>query len=96
MQKDQLLELRSTIVATVQRIALEGGGSVTDRVQVLMGIVRSGDATQEIFAKIYELANSIEDEDEKLDIMLTLLYEVDIQLGDDESEEKSAPKSQLL
>ena len=89
MQKDQLLELRSKIVQSTQKLALEGDGSATDRLQILMGIVRDGAATTEILARAYELIQLIETDDDKLTALLDLLYEVDAQLSALDNEQPS-------
>ena len=86
MQKQQLLELRSKIVQSAQEIALRGEGSPADRLQILLGIVRDGNANIEVLTKAYELTQSIESDDEKLTALLDVLYEVDAKLVTEEGE----------
>ena len=85
MQNDQLLELRNKIVQSAQQVALHGEGSEAERLQLLLGIIRGGDATIEVLTKAYELSQSIEGDEDKLSTLLYLLYEVDIKLGESES-----------
>lgn len=82
MQKDQLLELRNKIVQSTREIALKGEGSPAERLQVLMSIIRDGDADVEVLSGAFELAESMQGDEDKLTAMLDLLYEVDVKLGD--------------
>jgi len=91
MQKEQLLELRNKIVQSTQDIALRGEGSATERLQVLLNIVRSGGASLEVLSKAYELAQSLEGDDDKLSALLDVLYEVDAKLG--EADEQPAEET---
>ena len=91
MQPDQLLELRSKIVQSTRDIALHGGGSEADRLQILMTMVRSGDADYEVYNRTFELSSSIQDDDQKLTAMLDLLYEVDLKLNE-ENQEGNSPE----
>lgn len=86
MQKQQLLELRSKIVQSAQEIALRGEGSPADRLQILLNIVRDGEANLEVLTKAYELSQSIENDDEKMTALLDVLYEVDAKLVAEEGE----------
>jgi hypothetical protein len=81
MQKEQLLELRSKIVQSTQEIALRGEGSPAERLQVLLSIVRNGDASIEVLSKAYELAQASDSDDDKLAALLDVLYEVDAKLS---------------
>lgn len=85
MQKEQLLELRDKILRSTQEIALRGEGSPAERLQVLMSIIRSGNASIEVLAKAYELVQSTGSDDDKMTALLDVLYEVDAMLaaGDD-------------
>ncbi len=80
MQKDQLLELRNKIVQSTRELALKGEGAAADRLQVLMGLVRDGDADLETLTRAYELIQSIQGDDNKLTALLDLLYEVDAKI----------------
>jgi len=91
MQRDQLLELRSKIVQSTQEIALKGTGSPVDRLQVLMSIIRDGDASTEVLTRAFELAQSMEGDDDKLTSLLDLLYAIDVKLGSNEEESEPQP-----
>lgn len=85
MQRDQLLELRNKIVHSTQEIALKGSGSPVDRLQVLMSLIHDGNANIEVMTRAFELAQSMEGDDDKLTSLLDLLYAIDVKLGDNEA-----------
>jgi len=91
MQKDQLLELRNRIVHSTQEIALKGTGSPVERLQVLMSIIHDGEASTEVLTRAFELAQSIEGDDDKLTSLLDLLYAIDVKLGEEEASSESQP-----
>jgi len=91
MQRDQLLELRNKIVHSTQEIALKGTGSPVERLQVLMSIIHDGDASTEVLTRAFELAQSIEGDDDKLTSLLDLLYAIDVKLGEEEASSESQP-----
>ena len=81
MHKEQLLELRNRILQSTQEIALRGEGSEAERLQILLSIVRSGNANVEVLTRAYELVQSSESDDDKLSVLLDVLYEVDAKLA---------------
>lgn len=81
MDKNQLLELRSKIVEKTQQLAVNGQGSPAERLVILLDIIKSGDPTPEVLNSAYELADSLEGDDEKLTALLDILYQVDAQLA---------------
>lgn len=93
MQKDQLLELRNKILQTTQEIALRGEGDPAERMQILLSIVRAGNANLEVLTRVYELSQSIEDDSDRLSALLDVLYEVDAKLSqqDDSSNSTNQP-----
>lgn len=90
MQKEQLLELRSKVVQAAQAVALNGDGAPEERLQVLLSFVRSGDANLEILTKVYELSQTISNGDDKLSVLLDVLYEVDAKLNQEEAPRNDA------
>jgi len=95
MQKEQLLELRRKILESTQEVALRGEGSPAETLQVLLSIVRSGDASVEVLMKVYELAMLSENDSDKLTALLDVLYEVDAKLSaEDEADTHSKEASQ--
>lgn len=82
MNRDELLQLRKDTVDKTRQLALKGVDDPTSRLQVLMGLVRSGDASKDMMNQIAEVIEQIPDE-EKLDAYLEFIYEIDMLLGDD-------------
>lgn len=52
-------------------------GDATDRFGILLRIIQSGGATNDIYQQAYEAARQIQDKDEQLNSLLALLDEVD-------------------
>lgn len=84
MEKEQLIELRKKIVASAQEIALHGDGSAADRLQILLSLIRDGVGDTNVLSKAFELAQTLENPDDKLSTLLDLLYEVDAKITADE------------
>lgn len=92
MDKNQLLELRNKIVEKTQQLAVNGQGSPADRLLILLDIIKSGGANAQVLNAAYELAGTIEGDDEKLTALLDILYQVDAQLA--AIPEQSEPQAQ--
>lgn len=80
-QKNELLELRSQIVAITQQLALSGTGSPETRLQILLEIIRSGESTTETYKSAFEIMQQLTNDDEKMNSMLDLLFEIDKDLS---------------
>ena len=87
MDQDELLKLREEAVAYTQKLALEGDASPVERMEVLLGLLRSGDASLELMRRVYETAQQLPEDSAKLDAMLDLIYEIDTQLAPKETHE---------
>lgn len=90
MNKEELLEFRQKIVGSVRQLALEDDTDPANKLQVLMGLIRSGDSSREALTAAYEAAQQLPEVTEKLDMLLELVYEIDAQLGGDEEPDKNA------
>ncbi len=86
MNKEELLEFREKVVGSVRQLALEDDTDPVNKLQVLMGLIRSGDSSREAMNAVYDAAQQLPDATEKLDTLLDLIYEIDAQLGEDEAE----------
>lgn len=84
MNKEELLELRRRIVDQTKRLALESDTDPTEKLQVLMGLVRSGDVSADVMNKTYETAEQLPEDASKMDAFLDLLYEIDARLAEDD------------
>ena len=76
-QNNNLLELRQKVVNRAKELALNGDGSAQDRLQILMGIARSGNADYDVLSAAFDLSNSLPSDDDKLSALLDILYEID-------------------
>lgn len=81
MEENQLLELRNKIVQKAQQLAMSGNGSPAERLQVLMGSIQAGTANFEVLNAAYEIAGTLEGDDEQLSALLDVLYEVDARIA---------------
>ena len=85
MNKEELLQLRQQIVDQTKRLALESDANPEEKLQVLMGLVKSGDASTEVMHKAYETAQQLPQDADKMDAFLDLIYEIDARLADESS-----------
>lgn len=80
-KKDELLALRSQIVAQTNQLALGGTGSPDSRLQILLETIRSGEATVDMYRSAYEIMQNFSNDDDKMNAMLDLLFEIDKDLS---------------
>ena len=84
MNKEELLQLREQIVGKTRQLAIDSENTdPINRLEVLMGLIRSGDTSKEVMQHAYDAASQLP-EDAKLDAFLDLIYEIDVQLGGEE------------
>ena len=86
MNRDELLELREKLVNKTRKLALSEESDPARRLEVLMGLIRSGDASREMIHQAIETVEQIPEED-RLDVYLDLIFEIDAQLGVDADEQ---------
>jgi len=85
MNKDELLQLREQIVGKTRQLALDDDSTdPVSRLEVLMGLIRSGDTSKEVMQQASEIAEQLP-EDGRLDAYLDLIYEIDARLGDEQA-----------
>lgn len=82
MQLDALIELRKQIAQNAQELALNGAGSVEERVSVLMGIIRASEPDRAVYARVYEMIRQVDDNDAQMGYLLDLLYEIDAKISE--------------
>lgn len=92
MNQDELIALRKKILNDVMPLVVEGVENTPDRFTLLLRIIQSGDASADVFQKAYESAASIEEKDEKLSALMSLLDEIDFSLV--VPEEEPQPQAQ--
>lgn len=72
-----LSDLRTKIVDSVQELALKNEGDPLARTQVMLEMMRADTASSEVYIKAYEVAQQIEDANERMDVMLDIIFEID-------------------
>lgn len=84
-QKNELLELRAQIVAQTQQLALKGTGAPEARLQVILEVIRSGESTMDMYKAAYSIMQQLPGDDEKMNGMMDLVFEIDKDLAVDEA-----------
>lgn len=90
MNKNGLIELRTRLLAEITPLVVENAGDGADRFSLLMRVIQSGQATSEIYDRAYESAHSIEQSPERLEALLALLDEVEVDLSRSEETKPDA------
>ena len=90
MKREELLALRTEIVNRKREIAFEGDVSPSERLDVLMSLISSGDADPNLLRKAYELSNELPDDGDRLAALLDLIFAIDERLVADESGDEAA------
>jgi hypothetical protein len=83
MNKDQLVALREKLLAEITPLVIENAGDGVDRFSLLLRVIQGGHATNDIYAKAFESANAIDGNPDKLEALLALLDEVEVDLNRD-------------
>ena len=89
MNKEELLNLRETIIGQVRSLVLQGSSDPATKLDVLMGLIASGDISRDVIQGAYDTAQSLTDDSDKLNAMLDLVDAIDLKLARDESREES-------
>ncbi len=97
-QNNELLELRAKVVDQMQKLALGSSGDAETRLQLLMEMARAGKATTEVYHAVYEIVSQIPNDDDKMNAMLDLLYELDraVSISSESLEEHAVDSAQGL
>lgn len=81
MDKDQLVSLRDKILEDVVPLVIDGAENGSDRFDLLLRVIRAGNANSSLYARAYESAKAIEDKNDRLEALLSLLDEVDFDVN---------------
>jgi len=93
MNNSELLQLREQIVGKTRQLALSDENTdPANRLEILMGLIRSGDTSKEVMQQASEIAEQLP-EDDRLNAYLDLIYEIDARI-DDEQEAPAHDASQ--
>ena len=96
MDQTGLVSLRKQIVNQMQQMAFDGDGEPNARLQIMLEMMRSDSATTDMFPKAYEVAQQIEDSDEKMNAMLDLIFEIDRRVAAGQNEQPSEPDASVI
>lgn len=90
MTNSELLSLREQVLKDVMPLVLESTNAGPDRFSLLLRIIQAGNASSEIYKRAYETANKIEDSDDRLQALLSLLDEIDIDANQQQTQEEGS------
>ncbi len=94
MDLNSLQQLRTQIVHKAQDLALNGQVDTDDKVALLMNLVRTGSATEEVIRAAFQAIEELADDDTKLTSYLDLLFEVDQMIAKQPSSAKPTEATQ--
>lgn len=77
MDTNSLQKLRAQIIDRAQALALSGQVNEDDKLAILMNLVRTGAASDEVVRGAFDAIDRLPDDDVKLETYFDLLYEVD-------------------
>lgn len=81
MDEDQLNDLRTKIIADVKPLTLQDMPDGKPGFDMLMQLIRFGDASADVYNKAYDIAKALDDPKERLSSLMTLLNEIDFDLS---------------
>lgn len=89
---EQLEALRRKILGDVVPLIIDGADTGSDKFSLILRLIQSGNADQAMYQKAYDSAAAIEDSGDRLEAMMSLLDEIEIELdqpveGEGEPEE---------
>ena len=91
MNQDELVALRAKILGDLTPLAIDGVENTPDRFNLLLRIIQSGNADKNVYDKAYDLARTIEDKDQKLEALMSLIDEIDFDIQSKEEQTPSQP-----
>jgi hypothetical protein len=94
MNKQELLSLRGRILGDITPLVLESAEAGADRFALLLRLIQAGNATGDIYKKAYESAKMIEDKDDQLDALLSLVDEIDFDVNRQEAVSESPAEAE--
>ena len=93
---EQLEALRRKILGDVVPLIIDGADTGSDKFSLILRLIQSGNADQAMYQKAYDSAAAIEDSGDRLEAMMSLLDEIEIELDqpvEGESEPEEAQQS---
>lgn len=83
MSNNTLLALREQILGDIVPLVLESTDDGADRFGLLLRIIQAGNASGDIYQRAYESAKKIENVDDRLEALLSILDEIDFDAAGD-------------
>jgi hypothetical protein len=77
---EQLEELRQKILGTVAPLIIDSADTGSDKFSLILRLIQSGNGDQGMYNKAYESAVAIEDSGERLDALMALLNEIEVDI----------------
>lgn len=77
---EQLEALRRKILGDVVPLIIDGADTGSDKFSLILRLIQSGNADQAMYQKAYDSAAAIEDSSDRLEAMMALLDEIEIEL----------------
>lgn len=90
----ELIALRNKILGDIMPLVLDSEENGPDRFELLLRVIRAGNADGAVYARAYESAKNIEDVDDRLDALLSLLDEIDFDTTNQQSQPSQPPELQ--
>ena len=81
MNGEKLISLREQIFQDIEPLLVENAQSGIDKFELLMRVIRVGNASDDLYRSAYECAKTIEDPSDRLDALLSIIDEIDIDLS---------------
>lgn len=93
MDTNSLQKLRAQIIERAQALALSGQVNEDDKLAILMNLVRTGAASDEVVKGAFDAIDHLPDDDVKLETYFDLLYEVDQLIARNSTPKDPTPES---
>ncbi len=91
MNIDELQALREEILADVTPLVVDDSPNGPDKFALLLRLIQSGRASGDVYKKAYASAKEIQDTGERLDALMSLLDEIDVDIDQQTDSEEPEP-----
>lgn len=82
MKKEELVALREQILSDIVPLVLDSADDGADRFALLLRIIQAGNANGDVYKRAYASAKAIEDSNDRLSALLSLIDEIDFDTQD--------------
>lgn len=88
MNHNELTALRAQILNDIVPLVIENEDNGSEKFSLLLRVIQSGNGTKELYARAYESAKKIPDTNERLNALLALMDEINLDVNQLESSEE--------